>query len=302
MTTSLLNRQIPQDPLGAPEPLELHRPLAVVKHRDQSAPSGATHFLGLGDDTLHFDGSVLALNVYNAVKLAAVFVPKRQVQEQVHARPNAQLRNKGAGPFGPDAFEKFTGSGWEHQPWLRQVTSFPRQTNIKTGFSKFCFDFVQEGRTLRRPPHGGRSSRSPSWPGTTAPSRTTGTAWMPPTARMHASGGLMMAVNSSMPNMPRFEIVKVLPSQSLGWSFLSLAFWATHGLPHQSPKGLHVRVAHHRHEQAIFDGHGHTDVDVLVVANAILQPAAVHSGVILERHRHSLHNHVVEGPGGAHGR
>ena len=103
----LLHRQIPQDPLGAPEPLELHCPFAVVKHRDQSAPSGATHFLGLGDDTLHLDGSMLALNVHNAVKLAAVFVPKRQVQEQVHARPNAQLRNKGVGPFGPDAFEKF---------------------------------------------------------------------------------------------------------------------------------------------------------------------------------------------------
>jgi hypothetical protein len=33
----------------------------------------------------------------------------------------------------------------------------------------------------------------------------------------------MIAVNSSTPNMPRFEMVKVLPSHSAGCSFFSLA-------------------------------------------------------------------------------
>ena len=32
-----------------------------------------------------------------------------------------------------------------------------------------------------------------------------------PTARMATCGGLMMAVNSSMPNMPRLDMVKVPP-------------------------------------------------------------------------------------------
>ena len=62
-----------------------------------------------------------------------------------------------------------------------------------------------------------------TWPGTTAPSRTTGTSRIPPMARMQALGGLMMAVNSAMPNMPRFEVVKVEPAYSLGSSAPSLA-------------------------------------------------------------------------------
>ena len=45
---------------------------------------------------------------------------------------------------------------------------------------------------------------------TTSPSRTTGSVFDAPTARMQASGGLMMAVNSSMPYMPRLLTVKVL--------------------------------------------------------------------------------------------
>lgn len=33
----------------------------------------------------------------------------------------------------------------------------------------------------------------------------------PPTARIPTCGGLMMAVNSEMPNMPKLEMVKVPP-------------------------------------------------------------------------------------------
>src|SRR5664280_1177880 len=55
-------------------------------------------------------------------------------------------------------------------------------------------------------------------PGTTAPARTTGSSRMDPTARIAASGGLMMAVNCSMPNIPRLLTVKVPPRNSSGWS------------------------------------------------------------------------------------
>src|SRR5713226_334634 len=51
-------------------------------------------------------------------------------------------------------------------------------------------------------------------PGTMRPASTTGTSLIVPTARIPASGGLMMATNSSTPNMPRFEIEKVAPLRS----------------------------------------------------------------------------------------
>src|SRR6266550_4697428 len=51
-------------------------------------------------------------------------------------------------------------------------------------------------------------------PGTTRPSSTTGTSLIAPTARIAASGGLMIAVNSSTPYMPRFEIENVAPLRS----------------------------------------------------------------------------------------
>src|SRR2546426_11221528 len=51
-------------------------------------------------------------------------------------------------------------------------------------------------------------------PGTILPSSTTGTSLIAPTARIAASGGLMIAVNSSTPNIPRFEMEKVAPLRS----------------------------------------------------------------------------------------
>src|SRR6266849_2979273 len=51
-------------------------------------------------------------------------------------------------------------------------------------------------------------------PGTIRPASTTGTSLIAPTARIAASGGLMMATNSSTPYMPRFEIENVAPLRS----------------------------------------------------------------------------------------
>ena len=52
------------------------------------------------------------------------------------------------------------------------------------------------------------------------PSITTAFASTPPIARIPASGGLMIAVNWSMPNMPRFETENVEPVYCSGVSFL----------------------------------------------------------------------------------
>jgi hypothetical protein len=49
----------------------------------------------------------------------------------------------------------------------------------------------------------------------TSPSRTTGRSVSSPTARIAAWGGLITAVKRLMPNMPRFETVKV-PDDSSG--------------------------------------------------------------------------------------
>ncbi len=56
-----------------------------------------------------------------------------------------------------------------------------------------------------------------------APPATTGCCLAAPTARIPDCGGLMIAENSTVPYMPRFETAKVPPSSSCCSSFLSLA-------------------------------------------------------------------------------
>ena len=53
------------------------------------------------------------------------------------------------------------------------------------------------------------------WRTVTSPSRTTGVGAIAPTARIAACGELMIATKLWMPNMPRFETVKV-PDESSG--------------------------------------------------------------------------------------
>ena len=71
-------------------------------------------------------------------------------------------------------------------------------------------------RRRRRRSHGGRTSsvRCATGRTTTSPSTATGCSLTWPTARIAACGGLSTAVKRSIPNMPRFEIVKVPPSRS----------------------------------------------------------------------------------------
>ena len=51
---------------------------------------------------------------------------------------------------------------------------------------------------------------------------TIGFCFMAPTAKIHASGGLMIAVNSSIPNIPRLDTVNVFPESSSKLIFLFL--------------------------------------------------------------------------------
>ena len=156
----LLNRQVAHDPLPPAKPLKLHRALPVVKRGHQARPSTSTHFVGTSDDTLHLHRNMFPLDVADAHKLASVFVAKWQVQDEVHAGPQPKLRNKGVGPFGPDAFEKFKGSGWTHICHVMASYIRPpfRPTSILDSPS---FASPRSRTPLLWPhrPHGGRSSR-----------------------------------------------------------------------------------------------------------------------------------------------
>ena len=77
------------------------------------------------------------------------------------------------------------------------------------------------GRPARRRRCDGRTtaSRSSRWPGTTSPSRTTGTARTVPTARIAACGGFTTAAKCDTGYMPRFDTVNVPPRRSSAANF-----------------------------------------------------------------------------------
>ena len=60
------------------------------------------------------------------------------MQDKVHAGPQPKLRNKGVGPFGPDAFEKFKGVDGRTSAMSASYAR-PRSDQHQTGFSKFYF-------------------------------------------------------------------------------------------------------------------------------------------------------------------
>src|SRR5690606_10802777 len=64
-----------------------------------------------------------------------------------------------------------------------------------------------------------------TFPGTTAPSFTTGICCIAPTDKIAPSGELIIDVYSSIPNIPRLDTVNVEPSHSDGCNFFAFAFW-----------------------------------------------------------------------------
>ena len=156
----LLHRQVAHDPLGSAKPLKLHRALPVVEHGHQATPSAPAHFVGPGDHALHLHRDMFPLDVADAHELAAVLVPEWQVQDKVHAGPQPKLRNKGVGPFGPDAFEKFKGGGWTHI--CHVMASYvrpPVRPTSRPDSPSFASPRSRTPHLSRRPPRGGRSSR-----------------------------------------------------------------------------------------------------------------------------------------------
>ena len=119
-------------------------------------------------------------------------------------------------------------------------------------------------------------------PGTTAPFFTTGTAWMALIARIQASGGLMIAVNSSTPNIPILEIVNVLPSQSAGCSFLLLRpLCQILYFDSDLRQAFRIGKPNHRHQQSVVDRYRHTDIDMVIDPDLVPQPTAVDRRVLL---------------------
>ena len=53
-------------------------------------------------------------------------------------------------------------------------------------------------------------------------------------------------------------------------------------------------MAHNGYEQSVLYSNSHTDMNMLVVSNAIFQPAAIHSGVFFQSKCSRFHDHVIE--------
>jgi hypothetical protein len=99
----------------------------------------------------------------------------------------------------------------------------------------------------------------------------------------------MTAVNSSMPNIPRLEMEKVLPVYSSGFSFFSRARPASSLTSAAiSPIPLRVRVAHHRGDEPLLHRDRHADVHLLVEADRLARPRGVDPRVLAQRHGDAL--------------
>ena len=87
----------------------------------------------------------------------------------------------------------------------------------------------------------------------------------PPTAKMQAWGGFTTALNSVMPNIPKFDTVKVPPWNSSGLSLLSLALVARSlHLGRDDAQALAGRIKHNRRDQPGRRRHGHTNINLVV--------------------------------------
>ena len=92
------------------------------------------------------------------------------------------------------------------------------------------------------------------WRMTIFPSRATGISAMRQTARMAASGGLMIGVEKTVPKRPGLVMVKVPPRTSSAASLPARACSATSREPlGQLAHAQVVRVSDDRHDEAAFD-------------------------------------------------
>lgn len=131
-----------------------------------------------------------------------------------------------------------------------------------------------------------------------------------PIARMHDCGGFMIAVKwSTLPNMPRFEMVNVPPWRIIVHNYklvLNLEFmWLQFAFPRSGCKFLHfladcchsfgVRIKHNRRDQANISAYSHRNINIVVLPNE-----CVHEWGIGFRHtqasqRRCFDDEVVDG-------
>ena len=112
---------------------------------------------------------------------------------------------------------------------------------------------------------------------------------------MPASGGLMIAVNWSIPNMPRFETENVAPVYSSGLSLRSRARFASSRASREiSLMRLRSASKIDRRDQPVFDRDGHAEVHAVELADLVAEPVRVHFGVLRERGRDGLDDDVVD--------
>src|SRR5215216_5406520 len=109
-----------------------------------------------------------------------------------------------------------------------------------------------------------------------------------PTARMVACGGLITAVKSLMPYMPRLDTAVVPPWYSCGLSLRPRARGEVLHLAGDGGQRLALGLADDRRDQAARHRHRDADVGMLVLEHAALGPADVAVRNPLQRDRHRL--------------
>ena len=116
-----------------------------------------------------------------------------------------------------------------------------------------------------------------------------------PTARIVACGGLITAVKSLMPYMPRLDTAVVPPWYSSGLSLRARARAAKSFISLEMvDSDLRLGVADDRRDQAARHRHRDADVGMLVLEHAALGPAHVGVGHALQRQRQRLDDEVVD--------
>src|SRR3954470_22368397 len=141
---------------------------------------------------------------------------------------------------------------------------------------------------------------------TTRPlSSTAGFFLSAPTVRIAACGGVITAVNSSMPYMPRLEIVNVppatsgggiFPSRPLGRSDLPLAHLLSKlvRVARNLAERLAVGVEDRRNDERVLSRDRDADVHSRVLLELAVAVGAVDARMLAQRVGDALDDHVVE--------
>ena len=127
-----------------------------------------------------------------------------------------------------------------------------------------------------------------------SPSRATARGSTAPTARIATCGGLMIALKSLTPNMPRLDTVNVPPPSSGGVIEPSRTRSASVRVSRAiSPSDLASASNTVGTTSAPSAADRHADVDARVQLQAAVAVAAVRARMLAQRQRAGLHDHVV---------